>query len=208
MDTSNPALTYTTGQVAQILNVSRVSVYRLIQRGVLHPLPFSRHKLIPCGQIHKLVGSISASYRSGSSAPFAPTSFSASVGGGAKRSDLTLLRRLHEVITEFGCSKLILGGLADFTEYEMELLGAARIDHTGCSDFLRTAKSVLGVRTFDMLLAEAKGQVIEFSEFIVHNPTGLLIARLFEAVETQLGRQKGTASRNVGSDIRKDGARR
>ena len=46
-------LTYTVDEAAAALGVSRPTIYRLIAREVLRPLPGIRHKLIPCDQVRK-----------------------------------------------------------------------------------------------------------------------------------------------------------
>ena len=72
---------------------------------------------------------------------------------------------------------------ADLTDYERELLTAGRIAVEGSETFFRMAKTLLGEARFDILLGEAKGVILE--DQAVSNPTGLLIARLLEAIGNQ-----------------------
>ena len=46
-------LTYSVEESALALGVSKPTIYRLIEREVLRPLPGIRHKRIPCGQVRK-----------------------------------------------------------------------------------------------------------------------------------------------------------
>lgn len=48
-------LTYTVAESAQALGVSQPTIYRLVARRILRPVPGVRHKLIPVRQIDKLV---------------------------------------------------------------------------------------------------------------------------------------------------------
>ena len=48
-------LTYSVAETAQVLGVSMPTVYRLIVRHVLRPLPFLRHKRISKSQVHNLI---------------------------------------------------------------------------------------------------------------------------------------------------------
>lgn len=48
-------LTYSVTESAEALGVSKPTVYRLIARGLLQPIPSLRHKLIPCEQIRRFV---------------------------------------------------------------------------------------------------------------------------------------------------------
>ena len=54
------ALTYTVRETAAVIGVSIPTIYRLILRGDLRPLPKLRHKFIPKTQVHDFVGSSSA----------------------------------------------------------------------------------------------------------------------------------------------------
>jgi excisionase family DNA binding protein len=47
-------MTYSTTEAAQVLGVKRTTVYRLIIRGILQPIPYIRHKRIPKAQVHRL----------------------------------------------------------------------------------------------------------------------------------------------------------
>ena len=49
-------LTYSVEESATALGVSKPTVYRLLARRVLRPVPGIRHKRIPCRQIVALVG--------------------------------------------------------------------------------------------------------------------------------------------------------
>lgn len=48
-------LTYSVAETAQVLGISPPTVYRLIARRLLRPLPYMRHKRIPKRQVHALV---------------------------------------------------------------------------------------------------------------------------------------------------------
>jgi excisionase family DNA binding protein len=50
-------LTYSVGESATALGVSRPTIYRLVARRILRPVPGIRHKRIPCQQIKRLVSS-------------------------------------------------------------------------------------------------------------------------------------------------------
>ena len=50
-------LTYSVAESATALGVSKPTVYRLLARRILRPVPGVRHKRIPCRQITALVGS-------------------------------------------------------------------------------------------------------------------------------------------------------
>lgn len=54
-DKRNPIerLTYSVEESAQALGVSKPTIYRLIEREILRPLPGIRHKRIPCDQVRK-----------------------------------------------------------------------------------------------------------------------------------------------------------
>jgi len=45
------ALTYSVGETAQVLGVSEPTIYRLVSRRLLRPLPGLRHKRIPKRQV-------------------------------------------------------------------------------------------------------------------------------------------------------------
>ena len=45
------ALTYSVGETAQVLGVSEPTIYRLVARRLLRPLPGLRHKRIPKRQV-------------------------------------------------------------------------------------------------------------------------------------------------------------
>ena len=45
------ALTFSVGETAQVLGVSEPTIYRLVARRVLRPLPSLRHKRIPKRQV-------------------------------------------------------------------------------------------------------------------------------------------------------------
>jgi excisionase family DNA binding protein len=47
-------LTYSAAEAAALLGVSRPTIYRLIARRVLIPIPGLRHKRIPKKQVHRL----------------------------------------------------------------------------------------------------------------------------------------------------------
>lgn len=66
------------------------------------------------------------------------------------------------------------------TDYQRELLTAGRINADGSVAFFEMAKALLGAVRFESLLGEAKGVIAEAQD--VENPTGLLIARIVEAV--------------------------
>ena len=56
-------LTYSVTETATVLGVSLPTVYRLLARGVLRPLPGLRHKRLPKKQVHAFVeGGRSASW--------------------------------------------------------------------------------------------------------------------------------------------------
>ena len=46
-------LTYSVEESAVALGLSKPTIYRLISRGVLRPLPGLRHKRIPCAQVRR-----------------------------------------------------------------------------------------------------------------------------------------------------------
>lgn len=48
-----PRLTYSVEESAQALGVSRPTIYRLIAREILRPIPGLRHKRIPCEQVKR-----------------------------------------------------------------------------------------------------------------------------------------------------------
>ena len=48
-----PRLTYSVDEAAEALGVSKPTIYRLIARGILRPVPSLRHKRIPCAQLHR-----------------------------------------------------------------------------------------------------------------------------------------------------------
>jgi len=48
-------LTYSVTETATVLGVSLPTVYRLVARGVLRPLPGLRHKRLPKRQVHAFV---------------------------------------------------------------------------------------------------------------------------------------------------------
>jgi len=48
-------LTYTVDEAAAAIGVSKPTIYRLIVRGHLRPVPNLRHKLIPCEQVRLYV---------------------------------------------------------------------------------------------------------------------------------------------------------
>ena len=54
-------LTYSVTETATVLGVSFPTVYRLIARGVLRPLPGLRHKRLPRKQVHAFVEGVRAS---------------------------------------------------------------------------------------------------------------------------------------------------
>ena len=47
-------LTYSVGESAMALGVSKPTIYRLLARRLLRPVPGLRHKRIPCQQVHRL----------------------------------------------------------------------------------------------------------------------------------------------------------
>ena len=47
-------LTYSVMEAAQVLGVSQPTIYRLIARRMLRPLPCLRHKRLPKKQVHRL----------------------------------------------------------------------------------------------------------------------------------------------------------
>lgn len=49
-------LTYSVEESAAALGVSKPTIYRLLARRMLRPVPGLRHKRIPCRQITALVG--------------------------------------------------------------------------------------------------------------------------------------------------------
>jgi len=53
--------TYSVGETAQVLGVSYVTVYRLIARRLLRPLPHMRHKRIPKRQVHDFIAGVEVS---------------------------------------------------------------------------------------------------------------------------------------------------
>ena len=55
--TDIPRLTYSVEESAMALGVSRPTIYRLVARRILRPVPGIRHKRIPCQQIKRLVSS-------------------------------------------------------------------------------------------------------------------------------------------------------
>ena len=48
-------LTYSVEESATALGVSKPTIYRLLARRILRPVPGIRHKRIPCQQIRRLV---------------------------------------------------------------------------------------------------------------------------------------------------------
>ena len=48
-------LTYSVTETATVLGVSLPTVYRLVARGILRPLPGLRHKRLPKKQVHAFV---------------------------------------------------------------------------------------------------------------------------------------------------------
>jgi excisionase family DNA binding protein len=50
-----PRLTYSVEESAQALGVSKPTIYRLLARRILRPVPGVRHKRIPIRQIQSLV---------------------------------------------------------------------------------------------------------------------------------------------------------
>jgi excisionase family DNA binding protein len=49
-------LTYSVVESATALGVSKPTIYRLLARRILRPVPGLRHKRIPCQQVRRLVG--------------------------------------------------------------------------------------------------------------------------------------------------------
>lgn len=49
-------LTYSVAEAAELLGVSRPTIYRLISRRVLSPIPGLRHKRLPKRQVRRLAG--------------------------------------------------------------------------------------------------------------------------------------------------------
>jgi len=47
-------LTYSVKEAAHVLGVSQPTIYRLIARRMLRPLPCLRHKRLPKNQVHRL----------------------------------------------------------------------------------------------------------------------------------------------------------
>jgi excisionase family DNA binding protein len=47
-------LTYSVAEAAHVLGVSQPTIYRLIARRLLRPLPCLRHKRLPKNQVHRL----------------------------------------------------------------------------------------------------------------------------------------------------------
>jgi excisionase family DNA binding protein len=47
-------LTFSVGESADALGVSKPTIYRLLARRILRPVPGIRHKRIPCRQINAL----------------------------------------------------------------------------------------------------------------------------------------------------------
>ena len=54
-------LTYSVTETAAVLGVSLPTVYRLVTRGVLRPLPGLRHKRLPKRQVHAFVDGAASS---------------------------------------------------------------------------------------------------------------------------------------------------
>ncbi|MBP9901122.1 MAG: helix-turn-helix domain-containing protein [Verrucomicrobia bacterium] len=52
-------LTYSVKESAEALGVSNPTIYRLLARRILRPVPGLRHKRIPCQQVRQLVTSAS-----------------------------------------------------------------------------------------------------------------------------------------------------
>ncbi len=52
---SLPRLCVSVKEAAEMLNVAPISVYRLLQRGLLKSSTALRHKLIPVSEIHKFL---------------------------------------------------------------------------------------------------------------------------------------------------------
>ena len=180
METHMPSQTYTTEQVAKLLNISRVSVYRLIRRGVLRPLSFSRHKLIPHSQMEQLIGGRFQLPEVISSSASKDTS---TIGLG---SDRALIGQIKAMFEKSGLKEFNEAESSVLSGHEEDLLRAGRVCYVDCLGFLKAAKTILGERMFRMLLMEVREQVTGKTEFIVHNPTALLGARIMEAMEAQL----------------------
>jgi excisionase family DNA binding protein len=53
LPTPVPVLTYSVHETAQVLGVAPTTVYRLIYRNILRPLPGIRHKRISKAQVHR-----------------------------------------------------------------------------------------------------------------------------------------------------------
>ena len=51
---NHSALTYSVAETAALLGVSRVTIYRMIKRRILSPLPGLRHKKIARRKVHDL----------------------------------------------------------------------------------------------------------------------------------------------------------
>jgi excisionase family DNA binding protein len=49
-------LTYSVEESALALGVSKTTIYRLVARRILRPVPGLRHKRIPCQQVRRLAG--------------------------------------------------------------------------------------------------------------------------------------------------------
>lgn len=52
--TQPDSLTYSVAEAAYVLGVSQPTIYRLIARRMLRPLPCLRHKRLPKKQVHRL----------------------------------------------------------------------------------------------------------------------------------------------------------
>lgn len=50
-----PKLTYTLAELADELGVSKVSVYRLIQKGLITPLPYHRRKIFTGEEVERFL---------------------------------------------------------------------------------------------------------------------------------------------------------
>jgi excisionase family DNA binding protein len=53
--TDSPRLTYSVEESARALGVSKPTIYRLLARRILRPIPGVRHKRIPVRQIQSLL---------------------------------------------------------------------------------------------------------------------------------------------------------